>query len=385
MERQNKRYRAKRLGTFQKRGFGVIQSYDVGSLPFFGDLNDFVRSADSFEAGVRDEGAASFERKVLKVFSDKLAVGIDLPNFPQFRDMNEMFLGMIAGVERLKEGYVETERLTLKRGKGCLPEVLAIKRNAADISERFGKPFSVKICVTGPYTLTSFFPYRTSETFSRLGGVVSRIVDANVFCEKVGCVGLVSVDEPLFGLVDEPLIDSGSSGRENLLKAWEDVFKVAKSKKARTCLHLHSTSDELFWTAESLDVVESHVGDPLYVLDETKKRLEIADKVLKASVCVTDFDVLIRENLKTSRGLSGLALDEAVAEVWRKLRKNAIAPESFLESLSVMKKRAEEIIAKFGVEKVPYIGPECGLRGFPTYESAVECLRRVAGVAKSFA
>jgi hypothetical protein len=121
-------------------------------------------------------------------------------------------------------------------------------------------------------------------------------------------------------------------------------------------------------------------------MDETKKRLERENKVLKASVCVTDFDRLIRENLRASSpGLNGFALDEAVAETWGKLRKSTIAPEVFVDAQDVMKKRAEQVIAKFGRECVPYFGPECGLRGFPSYESALECLRRIAYVGKSFA
>jgi 5-methyltetrahydropteroyltriglutamate--homocysteine methyltransferase len=364
----------------------MVQSYDVGSLPFFGSLDAFISGAESFEAGMNDESAVFFEKSVVKAFSDKLAIGIDIPNFPQFRDMNEMFLAMIAGMERLKEGYVETEKLRLKAGKGCLPEVLAIKQNASKLSENSGKPFLMKFCVTGPYTLASFFPYRTSETFSKLGEIISRIVEANFFCEKSCCVGFVSMDEPLFGLVDDPLIDHGSLGRENLFKAWSDIFNSARAGKAVTCLHLHNTSDELFWAVEPLNVVESHVDDPLYQMDETKRRLEREDKVLKASVCVTDFDRLIREDLKASSpALNGLTLDETVAGVWRKLRKNALAPEVFVDAPDVMKKRAEQIIAKFGRERVPYVGPECGLRGFPTYESALECLRRVADVGKSFA
>ena len=364
----------------------MVQSYDVGSLPFPGSMDAFIRGAESFEAGRNDASAVFFEKTVVEVFADKLAVGIDIPNFPQVRDMSEMFLDVIDGVQRLKEGYVETGKLTLKAGKGCLPEVSAIRKNAHALSERFGKDFAMKLCVTGPYTLASFFPYRTGEAFSRLGEVISQIVEANIFCEKDGCVKFVSVDEPLFGLVDDPLIDHGSSGRENLLKAWNNIFGSAKTRKAVTCLHLHNTSDELFWAIEPLQVVESHVDDPLYKMDETKKRLEQENKVLKASVCVTDFDRLIRENLvNSSSSLSSLALDEAVAEVWRKLHRNLTTPEVFIDSSETMKKKAERIIAKFGQERVPYVGPECGLRGFPTYESALECLRRVATIEKSLA
>lgn len=361
----------------------MLQSCDVGSLPFFGNLDAFMKGAKDYEAGLNDYLAVSFEKTVVKVFADKLAAGIDVPNFPQFRDMNEMFLNLISGVERLKDGYVETARLKLKPNQGVLPEILAIKRNANGLGELFGKPFALKVCITGPYTLASFFPYRTSQTFSMLGEVVARIVEANIFCEKNGCVRFVSVDEPVFGLIDDPLIDRGSNGRETLLKAWHGICSTAKAKGAVTCLHLHNTSDELFWAIKSLDVVESHVDDALYRMDETKRLLQLEDKILKASICITDFDKLIRNNLaKASPELRGLALDDALAESWRNIRKNLVAPDFFLESSDIMRKRAEQTIAKFGSNYVPYIGPECGMRGFPTYESALECLRRVASVAK---
>jgi len=45
--------------------------------------------------------------------------------------------------------------------------------------------------------------------------------------------------------------------------------------------------------------------------------------------------------------------------------------------------RLRRAVERFG-ERVAYAGPECGLRGFPTYESALECLRRVARAVGPF-
>jgi len=42
-----------------------------------------------------------------------------------------------------------------------------------------------------------------------------------------------------------------------------------------------------------------------------------------------------------------------------------------------------KIVENFCENRVLYAGPECGLRSFPTYESAIECLRRVSQAAKS--
>jgi methionine synthase II (cobalamin-independent) len=233
--------------------------------------------------------------------------------------------------------------------------------------------------------LASFFP-RAGEIFSRLGKALLKVVEANVFDEKACRVGIVSVDEPLLGLLDDPLIDRGSSGRENLFKAWDEIFHSAKAKKAETCLHLHSTSDSLFWAVQSLDIVESHVGDPIYELGATKRRLEEEDKVLKASACIVDFDELVRKGVsETSRGgPNDLAVNEAVAATWKKLQAGVVDAESFLESSDVMRRRIVQVVERFGVEYVPYAGPECGLRGFPSYESAVECLRRVSVAARGF-
>jgi 5-methyltetrahydropteroyltriglutamate--homocysteine methyltransferase len=363
----------------------MVQSYDVGSFPFFGDLEKFVEGAKSFEKNSINDRSNYFEKTIVDIFLDKLAAGIDVANFPQLRDMNEMFLSMFAGVERLGVGYVETSPLALEPADGHLPEVSAIRKNAGIISERCGHPFVLKLCVTGPHTLASLFPYRTGEIFSRLGKALSRVVKANVFDGKFCRVGIVSVDEPVFGLVDDPLVDRGSPGRDSLLKAWDEIFRSAKAKRAKTCLHLHSTSDSLFWGVQSLDIVESHVGDSIYGLSETKRFLEEEDKVLKASACIVDFDELVRKGVADASrgGLNDLGVNEAVAATWERLREGAVNADSFLESSDVMRRRIVEVVKRFGVERVPYAGPECGLRGFPSHECAVECLKRVSAAARS--
>jgi methionine synthase II (cobalamin-independent) len=133
-----------------------------------------------------------------------------------------------------------------------------------------------------------------------------------------------------------------------------------------------------------LDILESHVGDPIYGLSETKRRLDEEDKVLKASVCIVDFDELIRKSLADASkgGPNDLAVNEAVAATWKSLREGVVSAESFLESSDLMRRRIVEVIKRFGSERVPYAGPECGLGGFPSYQCAVECLRRVSVAAR---
>jgi 5-methyltetrahydropteroyltriglutamate--homocysteine methyltransferase len=360
-----------------------METYDVGSMPFEGDYEKFLKGAYNFISNHHDDSTVYFERKVVESFVDKLAVGFDIPNYPQFRDMNTMFFDMMDGLERLKDGYIERELISIKNGRKVIPEVLAIERNSGEIYERIGEPFKVKICVTGPYTLSSFFVYRDPDIFRRLGEVISTIVEESIFKNKYATVRIVAIDEPIFGLIDDPQIDIGSLGRTSLLNAWEKICLTAAQKGAETCMHLHNTANELFWQVNSLKIVESHVGDYLYISERTKKLLEKKDKRLKASVCITIFDKLIENSLlsKTTKTKNAEVTDR-ISEVWTEIRQGRIDPKVFIEKTEIMKKRLRKIVQKFGQDRVIYSGPECGLRSFPTYDSGIECLRRVSEASK---
>ena len=364
----------------------MTRSCDVGSLPFVGDSRKFVEGASRFSLYSADESAEFFEKKVLEGLLDKIRVGIDVPNFPQFRDMNEMFLSMMDGVERIKGGYLETKIPSVKTNRSSIPEVMVIEKNSQRIQEKKGAAFEMRICVTGPYTLSSFFPYKREDIFIRLGNVISQIVENSIFNDKHGRVSLVSVDEPVFGLQDDALIDFGSEGRENLRRAWESIFHKVKSKNAQTLMHLHSTVDELFWDIESLEILESHVDDPLQQKKNTKEKLESTDKFLKASVAVNDFDTLIKKRIAADsrEKLTESDVNERIADVWTGIKHGTVDSEIFLESVDAMKNRLVKVVERFGAERVPYAGPECGLKGYPTYETAIECLRRVSSAIESF-
>jgi 5-methyltetrahydropteroyltriglutamate--homocysteine methyltransferase len=364
----------------------MTRSCDVGSLPLVGDSKTFVEGASRFSLYSADESAEFFEKMVLEGLLDKIRVGIDVPNFPQFRDMNEMFLSMMDGVERIDGGYLVTKIPSVKTDKSCIPEVMVIEKNSQTIQEKKGAAFEVRICVTGPYTLSSFFPYKREDIFLRLGNVISQIVENSIFNDKHGRVSLVSVDEPVFGLQDDSLIDFGSEGRENLRRAWESIFHKIKSKNVQTLMHLHSTVDELFWAIDSLEIIESHVDDPINQRKNTKKKLESTDKFLKASVAVNDFDALIKKRVVTDspEKLTESDLNERIADAWTDIKHRRTNPEIFLETVDLMKGRLVKVVERFGAERVLYTGPECGLKGYPTYETAIECLRRVSSTIESF-
>lgn len=355
-----------------------MKTYDVGSIPLRIDQDIIRRGGRRYstllpEMGVGElEDIKMFEEEVVNSFIDKLTAGIDVPNYPQFRDMNEMFLELLRGVERRGNSYRVFSKITAKPF-AAIPEVEALRRNASRIAEAAGlERFEFKICVTGPYTLSSLFQDRNDELFRVLGKAISEIASNTIFRARRGEATILFIDEPAFGFLNDPLIDYGSEGREALLEGWEDICRVASSKGVEAGIHLHNTSDGLFWDVEHLGIVDSHVDDILYTSEATLRRIRETGKRIKASICKTEFDALIAERL----GIE--ALPQGIGEVWSRIRSGGLDPTTFIEDLNIMYRRLETLIKRFGVENVPYAGPECGLRGFPTYGCALECLRRVS-------
>lgn len=364
----------------------MISSCDSGSLPFIGDSSKFLKGAKNFILDQKAESAKFFEKYVINSFLDKIHTNIDVPNFPQFRDMNDMFLSMINGIEKINSGYLELKNPHLKKENCRIAEVLAIEKNSKIIHEKSERFFQIRVCITGPYTLASFFPYKDEEIFSRLGNVIIELLENNLFSNKYCKTSLVSVDEPLFGLLDDPLIDFGSRGRENLLNIWETIFQKIKSKNSQNMIHLHSTTNPLFWDIPSLSMIDSHVDDPFLDMKKTRDLLESTDKFLKASIAVNDFDILIKKriisNLKEK--LSESIINEKIASIWTGIKKGTINPEKFLETEETIKNRLSTIINRFGSDRVLFAGPECGLKGYPSYENAIECLNRISRTVNNF-
>ncbi len=364
----------------------MIESTDVGSLPLPDDAEAFIDGVTIIPSSPTKPPAEPFQAIIVKGFVDKLKAGLGVPNYPQFRDMNRMFLDMMNGVTKTKEGLTETGGLSLKGGVRCLPEIFAIQKSSKRIFEDAGSHrYQIRICLTGPYTLSSSFTGRDGLLFSRLGEAISQVIAASLFNDKYGSVSLVVLDEPVFGLLDDPLIDRGSESRELLLRAWETILQNASVKGAQTGMHLHSTADQLFWQADSLNIVESHVKDSLYESERTSKSLESTDKFLKASISITNFDQLIGEAMQTRSHsmLSESAKGEAIAKTWKSLKSGELDPNTFLETAKLLQKRLIKLVNRFGIERLPYAGPECGLRSFPTYKCALESLRRVSSVVNS--
>ena len=366
-----------------------MDSTDVGSLPLEGDRDRFLRGASHAkeaksklnEETLRD--VVYFEATVTHGLLDKLGAGLTVPTYPQFRDMNEMFLKMIGGVVKVEGGYVMAETPTVE--DACIPEVYVIKNRVGEIEEAVGEPFRMRVCVTGPHTLSHLFAYRNADLFVQLSEALAKIAGGSIFRSKHGGVEVLTLDEPLLGVVDDPLLDYGSEGRDSLRDAWERIYGKAEAKGVKTCMHIHSSADPLFWDVKHLRLIEAHVDAPIYKTEKTKKLLEANDKFLVATLCHTQFDELVRAKLRQQLGRAPeTTLTEKLGEIWAGIRRGKVDPTQYLEDREVMEKRLGTVVRLFGVERIPLAGPECGLGGFPTYKTAITYLNRVASVVRRF-
>jgi 5-methyltetrahydropteroyltriglutamate--homocysteine methyltransferase len=364
-----------------------ITSSDIGSLPSISSpeaLSSGARLSNSLLPllGLSDPNYVAFRDDVVTAFIDKLKMGVKVPNYPQFRDMNQMFLALMEGVEKTEGGLVAVRKVRAKLGAG-IPEVEAIKGSASAVRDAAGVDrFRVKVCVTGPYTLASLFQVRTPELIVDLGRALGEILSRSMFSSQSAEVTHVCVDEPVLGFMNDPLLDYGSDGRETLRRAWDHICGVATSRGADTSMHLHNTSENLFWDVEHLGSVMSHVGDPLYTQESVKRRLDETDKMIWATIGVTQFDNLIGYHYAAQD--YGGDMPEKIGETWTGIKKGSVDPYMFLEESTVMEKRLEAISGFFGADRIVYASPECGLNSFPGYEVAMECLKRTMEAISGF-
>ncbi len=340
-----------------------VKTCDVGSLPDPLPISDYKVNPKIFE------------KVVVEGFIGKLKAGIQVPTYPQYRDMNEMFLEMIDGISKVKGGY--TILKPLEPREHIIPEVKIISNNVGHVENEVGVVPALRICITSPYTLSYSFTGITDKLWlwEALGDVLSEIAGETVKAASIFRDVMVSLDEPVLGMVDDPLLDIGGEGVQVLADVIDRILHRCREAGAETCIHLHSTSSSVIWKLRNLDIIESHVEDPLYHSDELVKKVSHSNLKVKAAICKTNYDRLIDSKL----GEYGLTVEEA----WKKIKGGILDPALFLEDVNLMSERLKKIVIVYG-SRVKYVGPECGLRSFPSYGVALKYLSMVSEAVKLF-
>ncbi len=302
---------------------------DIGSFPLpLGITRDWA------EKNFRSK---EYEEMVQRAFLMKSKY-VDVPNYPQFRDMVRMFLEPIKNPELQDDAYLISEK------GATIPEVEFVQKMRVE---------RLRVCITGVFELY----------YREFGGVIYEDVLQN-FAESVyrfarnatryANVVCLSFDEPSLGVAPDL-----QPSKEQIERAYD--FKL----NADTQVHLHEPLfyDRFLETGIGIIGIET-ARDPKKIDALDVEALESAEKRVRIGVARTDIDCIISEfnerhnvNAWKSEDLAMLAIEEFEPA------------EKILERLKIAKKKFADLLS--------YIGPDCGLFAFPSQRSALKLLENV--------
>lgn len=293
---------------------------------------------------------------VRSIMEMKISAGVQVPTYPQLRDMIGMFMHPMRSPETTEAPYL-------------------IRRDAAEIIEldalrSIGR--SIRVCVTGPLELyiSEFGSTDYTDLLFNIAESVSRFIDSSL--EKARRLGIdvavISIDEPSLGISSSIVFSE-----DEIVKALE-VASRGCAGKVDVQVHLHSpVYAELCARVPGINVIgvesASH-PDYLDIID--RKVLEENDTFIRAGIARTDILSMVarlNERLNTNLWEQPERLE---AEILR------------LESPEVIRKRLERAVRMFG-GLVRYAGPDCGLGSWPSQHLAAELLRSCARAIETFA
>ncbi len=303
---------------------------DIGSFPLPNGI-----SREWVEENLESK---EFSEMVQRAFFMKVNAGVELPNYPQFRDMNKMFLDLIKNPEYQEDAYLIKKKFAKIREVEVLKEIEVEK---------------LRVCITGPFELyyQEFGAVIYEDLLENLAKSLSRFIEN--LDERVKCI---SIDEPSLGTNPE------------LQPTNEQIFLALEKLrfKGDTQIHLHSP---LFYTkileVKTIDVIGIEAAKEeknMFFVD--KEELESYDKFIRVGVARSDIDGIIAEyNSKFN------------VNAWKD-RKEIIKAIDTIEKPEIIRGRIEKA-EKLFEDRLRYIGPDCGLFSFPSQLHAVKLLENV--------
>lgn len=309
---------------------------DIGSYPLPKGTNLKGMSQDQYMEIVKD------------AFLQKISAGVEVPTYPQFRDMIRMFMDPIENPELVESPYL-------------------IKKEYADILELKAVPEGqkVRVCVTGPVELyiSAFGATNYTDILFNLAESVSRFIER---ATEQNNVAIASLDEPSLGISSNIVFEEA-----DILKALD--IASAPCKKIDCEVHLHSPLYAgLCSNVPGINIVGiESAAHPDYLKLIDRSQLENTDTYLRAGIARTDI-------LSMAAGLNdklGINLWDDPARLEREIMG--------MESPQIIEKRLEYAYFLFG-DRLRTVGPDCGLGSWPSQPFACKLLSNCALSMKSF-
>jgi 5-methyltetrahydropteroyltriglutamate--homocysteine methyltransferase len=333
---------------------------DVGSFPLpshvgrkeFDKAYALAREAIIDGKGIRKDEFLlnNFYQVVVDSFRRKLASGLDLVTYPQHYDMHKQFIEVI-------HKAMEKGTYTIEDKYAIIPEIYVISQEAKLFSEEFEKKIALRVCVTGAMELylreVGATPFK--DILLMFAETVNHFAKNSILNSKYIKTEVVSLDEPSFGF------QNVSADKDLLLTVLEKAFSFSGVTRQ---IHLHSSAGVAnMLEVRNLDILSfEYAASPRNTEVVSKKMLEKADKQIRVGIARTDINSIVAE-----------LYDKGITKP---------GAEQLVESEESIRTRFQTVKGKYG-ERMTFAGPDCGLGGWPTQETAQLLLERTVSAVKS--
>lgn len=331
---------------------------DIGSYPLPKDVNrDWITDAIKR----RDQKCFGIIRDAM---IQKIVAGVDIPTYPQFRDMNQQFLDII------NDESISEEPMIIRKEKARIIELEALEDVGKDYKQKTGKILDIRICITGPVELYTkqFGGTAYNDILNAFSTSIDRFIDNSIDNAKQFKIKTISIDEPSIGINPQIMFSEN-----DIIKALEKATKTASVQKIDTEIHLHSPLYyNIVCKIPTINIigVES-AANPSYFDLIDKKDLEEYDKFLRVGISRTDiFNMAASLNEKYD------------TNVWKEPSKLGEITEK-METPHTIEKRLKKAYELFN-DRIKYAGPDCGLGSWPNQELAFSLLKNTSIGIKNF-
>lgn len=337
---------------------------DIGSFPLPADIS---KEEVGRIAGSRDPEAIKKLFPVMnQVFDMKCRAGVQIPNYAQFQDMNEQFLGVIRDEKCCEEG----RPFTLKYECAGTAELEALEIYAAEKRLETGEKTDVRMCVTGPTELflAEFGSASYDDIYRRFAEDINLFVRKGIRESRNIRIRTISVDEPSIGINPDL-----SLSRDTLIDGLTTASRAAAKCGCDVEIHIHSPLYyDIACETPTINVIGMEsAATPSYVDMIDKTVLEKTDTFVRAGISRTDIF-----------SMAGALSEKYGFNVWsRPELLNEVVTE--LETSAIIEMRLEKLYGHFG-DLIRYAGPDCGLGSWPSQETAAALLRNTGDAVRRF-
>jgi 5-methyltetrahydropteroyltriglutamate--homocysteine methyltransferase len=332
---------------------------DIGSFPLPAGIKvvEYARAYEKAREAIvegrdpfKDEFTqTNFCRVVLESFKKKISTGLDVVNFPQH----------YSGIKQVGDAIheaMEKGSFVVDREKAFLPELYVLNKEAKALSEEFDRKIELRVSIFGPIEqyLAEVGATAYPDVIDGFAQTINRFARNSILNNKYIETKVVSIDEPSLG--HSSFTGTAELVRQTLKKAYDFQGPIKQ-------IHLHFASGiHDLLGIEGLDVLSfEYAASPKNIEAVPKNILERADKKIRVGIARTDIDTIW-------------------AELYEKGIKQPSA-EQLVETADKIKKRYVFAKEKYG-EQMTFTGPDCGLGGWPSQESATVLLKRTVDAVK---